>query len=105
MRPAFADPTFPAQPLDPDSPEVRELLESLDDAMFAAIAGEAAPLREARQLWQQAVDELPPELVEESREQYLRYATEVTRRFEAAEIREPKQALAAIEILQLLTRL
>lgn len=90
--------------LDHDSPEVRERLEALDDAMFAAIAGDNAALRATGDMWRQAVDDLGWEHVEESREQYLRYAVEVTRRFEWNETRDASKAMAAIEVIELLTR-
>jgi hypothetical protein len=89
---------------DPESPEVRDLLENLDDAMFAAIAAHAGAVDRARDLWSRAVAELGPDLLEESREQYLRFAAEMTRRFEAKEVRNPAAAVAAIEIIELLTR-
>jgi hypothetical protein len=44
------------------------------------------------------------ELAEESREQYLRYSTDLARQFEHEELREPQRALAAIEIIELLMR-
>jgi hypothetical protein len=91
-------------PLDPESAEVRELLEELDDAMFEAIPGNPAALKTAALLWRRAVDELGWELVEESREQYLRFAVEITRQFEWSGVHEPEKAVAAIEVIELLTR-
>ncbi len=93
-----------ARPLNPEAPEVREALEALDDAMFAAMAGDAEALQRAPALWSQAVTGLGPELVDESREQYLRFAAEVTRRFQAREIRNPAAAIAALELIELLSR-
>lgn len=90
--------------LDPESVEVRELLEALDDAMFTAIAGGVAALKSAVELWARAIDALGPELVEESREQYLRYAVEMTRQFEWNGTRDPGRAMAAVEVIELLTR-
>ena len=90
--------------LDPESSEVRELLEELDDAMFDAIPGNPAALKAAAALWNRAVAELGWELVEESREQYLRYAVEITRQFEWSGAHEPEKAVAAIEVIELLTR-
>jgi hypothetical protein len=87
-----------------DVPEVREVLESLDDAIFGALGGCGAALERARQLWPGAVESLGWEIVEESREQYLRYAVEVTRRFESQVVRDPALALAALEVIELLTR-
>jgi hypothetical protein len=93
-----------SRPLDAESPEVCDRLEALDDAMFAAIAGSEAALDRARELWQEALATLGWELLEESREQYLRYAAELTRRFEAHEIRNPAVAVTALEVIQLLDR-
>jgi hypothetical protein len=90
--------------LQEDSTEVRELLESLDDAIFAALGGCGAAMETARQLWPKVIESVGLDLVEESREQYLRYAVEVTRRFESQEIRNPALALAALEVIELLTR-
>jgi len=99
-------PTHAAQPigLAPESPEASQLLESLDDAMFTAIAGEAASLDEARHLWLSAIAALSREQIEESREQYLRFAAEMTRRFELGERRNPANSLVALEIVELLTK-
>jgi hypothetical protein len=83
---------------------VRELLESLDDAVFAALAGSSGSLQRARELWTHAVATLGWELIDESREQYLRYAADVSRRGEASEIRNAAAAVAAIEVIELLTR-
>jgi hypothetical protein len=87
-----------------DVPEVREILESLDDAIFGALGGCGAALERARRLWPSVVESLGWDMVEESREQYLRYAVEVTRRFESQEVRDPALALAALEVIELLTR-
>src|SRR5262245_29582122 len=75
------------------APEVRELLELLDDAVFDALGGCQTALAKTRQLWPEVVATLGAELVEESREQYLRYAVELTRRFEFKEIRNPAIAM------------
>ena len=89
---------------DPEAPEVRELLESLDDAMLAALAGNNGALQRARELWTHAIATLGWELIDESREQYLRYAADVSRRGDASEIRNAAAAVAAIEVIELLTR-
>lgn len=89
---------------DAESPAVRERLEALDDAMFAAIDGNPDALEKARALWLDSVCVLLPALIEESREQYLRYAAEVTRKFGAHELRDPATAIVALEIFDLLAR-
>ena len=101
---ATRDSAAPQPRLDPESAEVRELLESLDDAIFAATSGDPAALLMARKLWPQALEALGWDLLEESREQYLRHAVDVTRRFEWNEIRDPAAAMAAIEVIELVTR-
>jgi hypothetical protein len=87
-----------------ETPEVRELLESLDDAVFEALNGSDTALEKTRELWPVVVLTLGPEQIEESREQYLRYAVELTRRFEFKEIRNPAIAVAGLEIIEMLTR-
>ena len=99
-RPAAAPPGT----LHPESREAAELLESLDDAMFMAIAGEAAIVAAARLLWAEAARSLPSELLEESREQYLRYALEVTQHLPGDEPRDPAKVLIAIEMIELLAQ-
>ncbi|RIK80156.1 MAG: hypothetical protein DCC67_09685 [Planctomycetota bacterium] len=80
------------------------LLEALDDAMFAAIGGDEAAMLDARRLWTDACAALGCDLLEESREQYLRYAVEVTRELQCDPVRRPQQMLAAVEILEMLSR-
>ena len=80
------------------------MLEELDDVVFQAIRGDVESLKLAHQLWPQVVKEIGWELVEESREQYLRYSTDLARRFEQDAVRDPQRALAVIEIIELLTR-
>jgi len=82
---------------------VHELLEVLDDAMFAAIEGDAASGKRARDLWQRATLNLRGELLEESREHYLSFATEVLRETEEHGVRETERSLAVCEIIEMLT--
>jgi hypothetical protein len=103
VTPHAADRSCPAFD-DPESPEAHAQLEELDDAMFAAIAGNRGALEKARSLWFNAVAGLPLELVDESREQYLRYADETLRRCERADSSRAAAALAAREVLELLAR-
>ena len=42
------------------------------------------------------------ELVDESREQYMRFAVETTRRLQNQEMRSPEHSLAALEVMSLL---
>jgi hypothetical protein len=105
LRPTTAHPwphVTPEERLHPDSREASELLESLDDAMFAALAGDEALAGPARELWLAAVRLLPCEVVLESREQYLRFATDGTRRSQPTEVRDAAQALIALELIEFL---
>jgi hypothetical protein len=94
---------LPSYLLSPETEEMRELLEDLDDAIFAALQGSDESLDKARALWPQAIAEIDEELVEESREHYLRFAVETSQRFRPDENRSPERAVAAIEIILLLT--
>lgn len=80
------------------------MLEYLDDVVFAAIRGDEPSIEEARQLWPQLVKALPWQEIETSREQYLRYAVETSRRIQDSEGSRPESTLAAIEIISLLTQ-
>jgi hypothetical protein len=105
--PARADtppPDSPSQLLHPESDHVSAMLEELDDVVFLAIRGDADSLKQAHLLWPQVLKEIDWALVEESREQYLRYSTDLARRFEQDAIRDPQRALAVIQIIELLTR-
>jgi hypothetical protein len=107
VTPSFSLPTpgaASATPLVADSPEAHELLESLDDAMFAAIGGECAALESAKSLWFRAAAALDGSVIDESREQYLRYAAEVARRSEPGQLCDPARAVVVLEIIELLTR-
>lgn len=94
----------PSHWLHPESEQVQLLLEQLDDVVFQAIRGDAPSLALAHQLWPRVVHEIGWELVEESREQYLRYAVDLTKQFEQDRIRNPENAISAIEVIELLSR-
>jgi len=94
---------LPSYLLQPETDEVRELLEELDDAVFAAIAGSEPDLDRAKKLWPKALREIESELVEESREQYLRFAVEAARKLDERDSHSPENAIAAIEVITLLT--
>jgi hypothetical protein len=88
---------------DPNSLVVRDQLEELDDAMFAAMDGAPGAIEKARALWFNAVASLPWGLIEESRDQYLRYAAEVLGR-PGTHVRSPEASLGALEVMELLAR-
>ncbi|HUY92084.1 MAG TPA: hypothetical protein VMV10_25305 [Pirellulales bacterium] len=93
----------PAQVLGTHCPAALEQLERLDDAVFEAIAGKPGALDELRKLWPEVLSQLGPELVEESREQYVRHALRVWRDcVEGDQIRNPTLAVAAMDVVCLL---
>jgi hypothetical protein len=119
--PHFSTPRSPDSEIDgaakrlsrlPDVPSdpALDLLEQLDDIIFEAIRGCTTSLARAEQLWPKTVARLGWEAVEESREQYLRYALDVTRHsdehfdFVNRGLRSPKQSLVALEVIELLMR-
>jgi len=95
---------LPSHLLHPESVYVRSLLEELDDVVFSAVRGDNGALQQAHTLWPQVIAAIGWELVEESREQYLRFAIDVTQRLEKNNTRKPEHAVAALEIISLLTR-
>ncbi|MGI9430358.1 MAG: hypothetical protein ACR2NM_16975 [Bythopirellula sp.] len=95
---------LPSHLLHPQSAAVRTMLEELDDVVFSAVRGDRGALEQAQQLWPQVVAAIGWELVEESREQYLRFAIDVTQRFEMDAARKPEHAIAALEVISLLTK-
>jgi len=87
-----------------------DLLEQLDDVIFDAIRGCTTSLAKAEQLWPKTVARLGWEGVEESREQYLRYARDVTCHPEGGGEptglgpRSPERGLVVLEVIELLMR-
>jgi hypothetical protein len=100
----FPPTELPSFLLHPETDEMRELLEELDDSIFAAIQGSDDALERARTLWPRAIAEIEWQLVEESREHYLRFAIEVSRRLDQNEFRTPENAVLALEVISLLTK-
>jgi hypothetical protein len=93
----------PSLTLEPDSPEVLEKLEHLDDVVFEAICGMTAAMEELRILWPALLAELGEELVSESREQYLRYALRIWDDcVDARGVRDPARAMQALDVLSVL---
>jgi hypothetical protein len=80
-------------------PEVLELLERIDDLVFAAISGDARALSELEVLWPVAAADLDPELVEQSREQYLRCALAICSDFSGDDAQRPERAASAVDVL------
>jgi hypothetical protein len=88
--------------VDDQSDEVIRRLEELDDSVFAALEGDAAALDRSVRLWRAVTAELDPEVVAESREQYLRRAETVLNESRTDPVRSLPRAFAAIEVLNLL---
>jgi len=93
----------PSQVLGAACPTAIEKLERLDDTVFEAIAGKPGAIEQLRRLWPEVLAEVGPELVEESREQYLRHALRIWREcVEGDQIRNPALAATAIGVVCLL---
>lgn len=96
----------------PDAPTgpALDLLEQLDDVIFEALRGCTTSLAKAEQLWPRTVARLGWEAVEESREQYLRYALDVTRHADEFSdltghgLRIPERSIVVLEVIELLLR-
>ena len=86
----------------PSPPDVVARLEWLDDLMFAAIDGNATALQAAADAWQKTRDELGAEVVEDSRQQYLRCAQGIWHSLRVQPNHEPHKVFAAIEVISLL---
>ena len=93
-------PPGPSKSLDPDSPEIVEKLEALDDAVFEAINGREESLQRLTSLWPVLRTELGEDLLAESREQYLRYAMSIWQQCVDREtVRDPLRAVHALDVL------
>ncbi len=89
----------PSALLTTTSHEMLEKLERLDDLVFDTINGRRPALEELTQLWPQLMAELPRDLLQESREQYLRYAVKLWESCLANGVRDPQWAVAALDVL------
>ncbi len=93
----------PSKTLNPESPEVLEKLEHLDDVVYEAIGGQDEALEQLQKLWPEVLVELGESLVDESREQYLRYAMSIWEdTIRDNGIRNPARAMQTLEVLCLL---
>jgi len=102
--PVLADWTDdPAIVLGRHCPEAIQRLEQLDDTVFEAVAGKSAALRKLQQLWPEVLAQLGPELIEESRAQYLRHVLSVWRQYlDGDAIRDPGRAVSALDVMAIL---
>jgi len=82
--------------------EIVARLESLDDLMFAAINGDPTSLQAAADAWNNTVQDLGHDALEESRRQYLRCAQSVWNDLRHTPNHPPHKVFAAIEIISLL---
>lgn len=93
----------PSACLHPESPEVLEKLELLDDLVYDAISGRPGALSQLQTAWPAVRAELGDELLTESQEQYLRYALTIWNDcVDNESIRNPTRAIQALDVLCLL---
>lgn len=88
-----------AEKLSEQPPEVLDLLERIDDLVFGAISGDSRALADLETLWPMAASQLDEDLVEQSREQYLRCALSICSEFAERGVQRPERALAAVDVL------
>ena len=67
--------------------------------VFAAISGDAHALGELEVLWPTVAADLDDQLVEQSREQYLRCALSIWGECVASDGKRPERAVSAIDVL------
>jgi hypothetical protein len=93
----------PSAGLDPNSPEVLDRLEQLDDLVYEAISGRSDTMEQLREEWPKIAAQLGRTLLDESLEQYLRYAISIWDECSDADgIRNPSRAIQALDVLSLL---
>ncbi|MEN1682198.1 MAG: hypothetical protein AAGJ46_21695 [Planctomycetota bacterium] len=78
-----------------------ELLEELDDTVFAALAGDAEALDRVKSLWRRSRRRAAADALEESRRQYVRRAECVQRCYCCSPREHLAPSFAAAEILEL----
>jgi hypothetical protein len=89
----------PSKTLIAPSREVLEQLEHLDDLVFETINGRQPALDELAKCWPILAHQLPPDLLAESREQYLLYAIKLWQLQGVNGPRDPAWAVAALDVL------
>jgi hypothetical protein len=96
-------PADPSYALGAQCPEALETLELLDDLVFESIAGKPGALDQLKALWPTALAQVGPELINESREQYLQHALRVWQEcVEGDQIHNPALAVATMDVICLL---
>ncbi len=93
----------PSADLAPESPEVLEKLELLDDLVYDAISGRPGALEQLQTLWPALREKLDFQILAESREQYLRFALTIWENcIDDNNVRNPAKAVQALDVLCLL---
>ena len=96
-------PSRPSEILACDHPQVVASLETLDDLVYDAIKGNGSSLIQLQSAWPQIKAELGDELLDQSREQYLRYALQVWGQcVEDTGFRPTDRAVNALDVLCLM---
>ncbi len=85
--------------------EIVHQLESLDDVIFPAIEGDEQALAHLEPAWRQAVATLGPEVVRESRNEYLRYARSTWEFLRRNATSDRGRLMAVLKIILLLSGL
>jgi hypothetical protein len=88
--------------IEPDSQQVLDELERLDDVVFDAMSGDERAIDEMGRMWPQLLAKLGPDQLDESREQYLRHSLSVWETCLDSGLREPERALASLQVLSIL---
>ncbi len=91
----------PSATLHAPSPEVLDKFERLDDLVFDTINGKQPALDELTAAWPKLSADLPPDLLAESREQYLRYALKLWDGQQTS-VRDVNWAVTALDVLSVL---
>jgi hypothetical protein len=98
-----ASAAVPSASLDPNSPEVLEKLEQLDDLVYEAASGRSDAMEQLREEWPKIAADLGEPLLAESLEQYLRYALSIWDECSDTDgVRDASKAIQALEVLCLL---
>lgn len=84
--------------------QVMDQLEILDDTIFKAIDGDVTALEQSAGIWESTLKNLGAELLEESRQQYLRQAEGQWQRLRFQSGHSLPKMFAALEIISLLER-
>lgn len=84
------------------SPAAVARLETLDDLIFPAIDGDLDAAEASAPIWRDTVAELGPEVVAESRSEYLRYARSTWQFLNRQTVQQPLRMLAVLKVIGML---